>query len=312
MGIPRCLLRGLTLTFEAGEFDWEKQYFSEASFHTPLEAPEFPIQWPESPDADIGPIVDSRTVNTTMDQPMGIGRVSDTDVQGLGSIATIPDIFPLMEDIPIPASSSRFVPVTEQMLSGGGMTDQAQLRYVKRLPLSVLRKEIRLTWSSPSAGVGKSTEVSRIKCKHCPSLTFSRTWELHRHEREIHQKKHLFYCSVVSCRRHRNGFPRKQNRDRHFRTRHMDTTTEASASPLEVDESETNVRSTDQSGSNSSGGVVAGCSRNSGVGVGTEMELRKEIERLNGLLAQKDRELTDLRARFEERGNLIDRFLTRR
>ncbi|GAB7340388.1 hypothetical protein MBLNU457_6830t2 [Dothideomycetes sp. NU457] len=61
--------------------------------------------------------------------------------------------------------------------------------------------------------VCKKPECARLK-------GFTYQGGLLRHEREIHQERPLFYCPEQKCKRHAQGFTRKENMEEHFRRIH--------------------------------------------------------------------------------------------
>ncbi|KAK3312287.1 hypothetical protein B0H66DRAFT_595885 [Apodospora peruviana] len=67
-----------------------------------------------------------------------------------------------------------------------------------------------------------STLDPNLSCDQCPNQRFLRVCDLKRHQRERHERTLPFKCPVSSCRRHVEGFERKENRDRHFKLRHHD------------------------------------------------------------------------------------------
>ncbi|KAK3331403.1 hypothetical protein B0H66DRAFT_598885 [Apodospora peruviana] len=67
-----------------------------------------------------------------------------------------------------------------------------------------------------------STLGPNLSCDQCPNQRFLRVCDLKRHQRERHERTLPFKCPVSSCRRHVDGFERKDNRDRHFKLRHHD------------------------------------------------------------------------------------------
>ena len=50
------------------------------------------------------------------------------------------------------------------------------------------------------------------------SLAFASGKDLHRHELSIHSDTRPYVCPIVTCPRHKKGWPREDNRNRHFKT----------------------------------------------------------------------------------------------
>lgn len=73
--------------------------------------------------------------------------------------------------------------------------------------------------------VCKKPECARLK-------GFTYQGGLLRHEREIHQERSLFYCPVQKCKRHAQGFTRKENMEEHLRRIH--TSKDSIMSPGQV------------------------------------------------------------------------------
>ncbi|KAK1758025.1 hypothetical protein QBC47DRAFT_373581 [Echria macrotheca] len=84
-----------------------------------------------------------------------------------------------------------------------------------------------VTVSRPEAQPSHDPSTKHIVCDECPTRkTFSRIPDLERHKREKHSdpgQREVFYCPVPQCKRHRVGFSRKDNRDRHVASRHVGT-----------------------------------------------------------------------------------------
>jgi hypothetical protein len=63
----------------------------------------------------------------------------------------------------------------------------------------------------------------------CKIKDFSNAGELKRHKQEVHSPP-AFSCPVVSCKRHRRGFSRRDNLKQHLERCHEDSNDTASAS----------------------------------------------------------------------------------
>ncbi|KAI0382099.1 hypothetical protein F5Y04DRAFT_58113 [Hypomontagnella monticulosa] len=158
-----------------------------------------------------------------------------------------------------------------------------------------------------------------MSCEQCPGRHFLGKKELDRHKREKHDKTTLFYCPDINCKRHREGFPRKSNCDRHIKLQHRNITLRALDSTVDSSENPT---SPAQSNENWSSNVpeanpldLGGEAVNdSETGFGERAKrpriedvtyLRAENSKLRERNAQLEKELQGLRYKYEERGNIV-------
>jgi len=56
----------------------------------------------------------------------------------------------------------------------------------------------------------------------CPNIHFRGKKELQRHTNEQHRQSLLFPCHHLTCKRHEDPFPRKENLNRHVKSQHPD------------------------------------------------------------------------------------------
>lgn len=178
------------------------------------------------------------------------------------------------------------------------------------------------TSSSPANPRKRSLDKTVFYCEICPSHTFCGKRELERHKREKHDRTTLFRCPQSNCKRHLEGFDRKENCIRHVRLQHKNLglhflqdlrassseSLDPACSTSVVDGfPDSNTKAPDDRGSGSdqadrtkrrrqdaeiSQVVADGGLRKS------RDDLREENERLR-------KELIELRSRYEERGDLL-------
>lgn len=62
---------------------------------------------------------------------------------------------------------------------------------------------------------------TRLPCGHpgC-NLTFPRSYELRRHQDNVHQRKDIYLCPVYDCKRAHNSLPRGDKLREHYRKKH--------------------------------------------------------------------------------------------
>ena len=83
----------------------------------------------------------------------------------------------------------------------------------------------------PSLGKHMDKHYRPYKCSvtGCKVKDFSNAGDLKRHKQEVHSPP-AFSCPVVSCKRHRRGFSRRDNLKQHLERCHEDSNDTASAS----------------------------------------------------------------------------------
>jgi len=132
----------------------------------------------------------------------------------------------------------------------------------------------------------KHTRPYKCPITGCKVKDFSNAGDLRRHRREVHTSP-AFTCPVVTCKRYRKGFGRKDNLAQHLERTHGENSNDSSVAPTSITNGNEN-HVTSPNGESSMGSE-------SGESIGDEMEIMANKTTDKASLSAKLQELQTLK-----------------